>query len=240
MKYTLTILLSCIFIPKLQAQFLDLGEGRFEGKNISQTDLNLLFINYPNLAWLDFDYKDSVLLLPDFKKLEVLAIKSEVLARIVFPDTLASLSLIDFHLPQLSTIDEPNAEVPKLFQLTLYAKLNNLPNFICTAPELRLVDIKNYKDIMWPDCMEARFVNGPFELSSCEILDSKDGNTISKIVSPDNVKDEWLEASDDMSPEELEEFMKYEDIGKSARRIGLLRRASGILLAGVVFLIWAN
>jgi hypothetical protein len=88
--------------------------------------------------------------------------------------------------------------------------------------------------------MEERFVNGPFELSSCEILDAKDGNTISKIVSPDNVDDEWLEASDDMSQEELEEFLKYEDIGKSKLRIGLIRRASGILLAGVVFLIWAR
>jgi hypothetical protein len=27
---------------------------------------------------------------------------------------------------------------------------------------------------------------------------------------------------------------------KSARRIGIIRRASGILLAGVVFLIWAS
>jgi hypothetical protein len=83
--------------------------------------------------------------------------------------------------------------------------------------------------------MEERFVNGHFELSSCEILDRKDGNTISKIVSPDKVEDEWLEASDDMSLEELQKDMK-----KSARRIGIIRRASGFLLAGVVFLIWAS
>jgi hypothetical protein len=86
--------------------------------------------------------------------------------------------------------------------------------------------------------MEERFVNGPFELSSCEILDAKDGNTISKIVSPDNVKDEWLEASDDMSPEELEEFQK--GMQSTGRMITLIRRASGILLAGVVFLIWKS
>jgi hypothetical protein len=100
------------------------------------------------------------------------------------------------------------------------------------------VDIKNYKDIFWPDCMEARFVNGPFELSSCEILDGKDGNTISKIVSTDNVNDEWLEASDDMSPEEFKEFQK--GMQNTGRMITLIRRASGVLLAGVVFLIWAN
>jgi hypothetical protein len=41
-----------------------------------------------------------------------------------------------------------------------------------------------------------------------------------------------------MSPEEFEEDMKK--MKRSARLIGLIRRSSGILLAGVVFLIWAN
>jgi hypothetical protein len=100
------------------------------------------------------------------------------------------------------------------------------------------VDIKNYKDIMWPDCMEDRFVNGPFELSSCEILDAKDGNTISKIVSPDNVNDEWLEASDDMSFEDMEEFQK--EMKKSARRITIFKRSLGFVLAGIFFLIWVG
>jgi hypothetical protein len=81
--------------------------------------------------------------------------------------------------------------------------------------------------------MEERFVNGPFELSSCEILDAKDGNTISKIVSPDKVEGEV-----DLSVEDYVELQK--SMKKSARRIGIIRRTSGFLLAGVVFLIWAS
>jgi hypothetical protein len=238
MKYIFLLLICCLFQVQLQAQFIETDEGKYFGSDISQADLDLLFVTNPNLDWLVFDYKDTSLTLPNFKTLDILAIESEVLQKIVFPDTILELGLIDFNIPSLTSITEPVA--PNLFQITLYASLDSLPNFICTSPELSLVDIKNYKDIMWPDCMEERFVNGPFELSSCEILDAKDGNTISKIVSPDKIEDEWLEASDDMSQEELEEFLKYENFGKSKLRIGLIRRASGILLAGVVFLIWAN
>jgi hypothetical protein len=238
MKYIFLLLICCLFQVQLQAQFIETDEGKYFGSDISQADLDLLFVTNPNLDWLVFDYKDTNLTFPNFKTLDILAIESEVLRKIVFPDTILELGLIDFNIPSLTSITEPVA--PNLFQITLYASLDSLPNFICTSPELSLVDIKNYKDIMWPDCMEERFVNGPFELSSCEILDAKDGNTISKIVSPDKVEDEWLEASDDMSQEELEEFLKYENFGKSKLRIGLIRRASGILLAGVVFLIWAN
>ena len=239
MKFIYLALFATFFLSALgRAQFIQNEKGQYDGTNISQAELDLLFVNDPNLYWLNFDYKDTFLLLPDFKKLDILAIQSELLQTMVFPDTLLELGLIDFNLPSLTTLSEPFA--PNLFQLTLYAALDSLPNFICTSSELRLVDIKNYKDISWPYCMEDRFINGPFELSSCEIFDGKDGNTISKIISPDNDHDEWLEASDDMSPEELEEFLKYEEIGNPLRLIGLLRRASGILLAGVVFLIWAN
>jgi hypothetical protein len=41
-----------------------------------------------------------------------------------------------------------------------------------------------------------------------------------------------------MSPEELEEFQK--GMQSTGRMITLIRRASGILLAGVVFLIWKS
>jgi hypothetical protein len=237
MKFIYLTLFATFFLSALgRAQFIETDEGKYFGSDISQADLDILFANNPNLDWLAFDYKDTTLTLPNFKTLDILAIESEVLQKIVFPDTLFELGLIDFNIPSLTSITEP--VTPNLFQITLYASLDSLPDFICTAPELSLVDIKNYKDIMWPDCMEERFVNGPFELSSCEILDAKDGNTISKIVSPDNVKDEWLEASDDMSPEEFEEDMKK--MKRSARLIGLLRRSSGVLLAGVVFLIWKS
>lgn len=236
MKYIFLLLLCGLFQVQLQAQFIETDEGKYFGSNISQADLDLLFVNNPNLDWLDFDYKDTTLTLPNFKTLDILAIQSEVLQKIVFPDTILELGLIDFNIPSLTSITEPVA--PNLFQITLYASLDSLPNFICTAPELSLVDIKNYKDIIWPDCMEERFVNGPFELSSCEILDAKDGNTISKIVSPDNVNDEWLETSDDLSQEELEELQK--DIKKSARRITIFKRSLGFVLAGIFFLIWVG
>ncbi len=231
MKYIFLLLLCGLFQVQLKAQFIETDEGKYFGSNISQADLDLLFVNNPNLDWLDFDYKDTTLTLPNFKTLDILAIQSEVLQKIVFPDTILELGLIDFNIPSLTSITEPVA--PNLFQITLYASLDSLPNFICTAPELSLVDIKNYKDITWPDCMEERFVNGPFELSSCEILDAKDGNTISKIVSPDKVEGEV-----DLSVEDYVELQK--SMKKSARRIGIIRRASGFLLAGVVFLIWAS
>jgi hypothetical protein len=236
MQYTLLLLICYLFQVQLQAQFIQTEEGEYDGSNISQADLDHLFVNDPNLTWLDFDYKDTALILPNFKKLDVLAIKSEVLQKMVFPDTLLELGLIDFNIPSLTSITEP--VTPNLFQITLYASLDSLPNFICTAPELSLVDIKNYKDIMWPDCMKERFVNGPFELSSCEILDAKDGNTISKIVSPDNAPDEWLESSEDRSEEDVEDLQK--GMQRTGRMITLIRRASGVLLAGVVFLIWAS
>ncbi len=231
MKYIFLLLLCGLFQVQLKAQFIETDEGQYSGTNISQADLDLLFVNNPNLDWLDFDYKDTTLTLPNFKTLDILAIQSEVLQKIVFPDTILELGLIDFNIPSLTSITEPVA--PNLFQITLYASLDSLPNFICTSSELRLVDIKNYKDITWPDCMEDRFINGPFELSSCEIFDGKDGTTISKIVSPDKVEGEV-----DLSVEDYVELQK--SMKKSARRIGIIRRASGFLLAGVVFLIWAS
>ena len=236
MKFIYLALFNTFFLSVIgRAQFIESEEGQYDGTNISQADLDILFVNDPNLSWLNFDYKDTFLLLPNFKKLEILAIQSEVLQTMVFPDTLLELGLIDFNLPSLTNFIEPVA--PNLFQLSLYASLDSLPKFICTAPELTLVDIKNFKVITWPECMEERFVNGPFEISTCEILDGKDGPIVSKIASPDNT-DEWLEGSDDMSPEEFEKEMK--NMQKSARRIGLLRRSSSFLLVGIVFLIWKS
>jgi hypothetical protein len=233
----LKLLLFSLFLSfGVRAQFVQEIEGEYFGKSITQADLDHLFAKDPNLYWLNFDYKDTALVLPNFKKLDILAIKSETLRSLTMPDTLFELGLIDFNIPSLTSITEP--VTPNLFQITLYASLDSLPNFICTALELSLVDIKNYKDIMWPDCMEERFVNGSFELSSCEILDAKDGPTVAKIISPNNAPDEWLESSDDMSPEEFEDFQK--GMQSTGRMITLIRRASGVLLAGVVFLIWAN
>ena len=235
MKYILfLLLLNSIF--RVQAQIIQTEPGQYEGQNTRQTDIDSLFQSNPNITWLDIHYVGNSLVLPAFQKLDIFAIRSESLHELTFKDSLPELELIDLTTPELRIFNE--IPLPNLFQLTIKAQLDSLPNFICTAPELRLVDIKNYKDIMWPDCMEERFVNGPFELSSCEILDAKDGNTISKIVSPDNVNDEWLETSDDLSQEDYVEFQK--SIKKSARRITIFKRSLGFFLAGIFFLIWVG
>lgn len=233
MKSILILTLSFLLNNSLRAQFVQDFEGEYSGNNITQADLDILFVNDPNLYWLNFDYKDTSLIIPDFKKLAILAIQSEELQTIVFPDTLLELGLIDFNLPSLTTLSEP--VVPNLYQLTLYANLSSLPQLICTSEGLTLVDIKNYKDISWPECMEDRFLNGPFELSSCEIFDGKEGPTVSKIVSPDTAPEEWLESSDDMSEEELEDLQK--GMQRTGRMITVIRRATGLAFAGIVFLI---
>ncbi|MDP4798646.1 MAG: hypothetical protein NWR62_00675, partial [Crocinitomicaceae bacterium] len=90
------LLLILFFAFGANAQFIESEEGQYDGSNISQADLDILFANDPNLTWLNFDYKDSSLILPNFQKLDILAIQSEVLQSLVFPDTLLGLGLIDF------------------------------------------------------------------------------------------------------------------------------------------------
>jgi hypothetical protein len=236
MKSILTILLCVLLNNHLQAQFIESEEGQYDGSNISQADLDILFANDPNLTWLNFDYKDSTLILPNFQKLDILAIQSEVLKSLVFPDTLLGLGLIDFELPQLRSINEP--VLPNLFQMSCSASLAKFPAFFCASPSLTLVNIKNYQNINWPDCLEARFIDGPFEISTCEILDGIDGPIVSKIMSPDNASDEWLESSDDMSDEELKDLEK--GMQRTGRMIAVVRRATSLALAGIVFLIFKS
>ena len=233
MRYLFGLLFAIFIYQSSHAQFTQEEKGQYTGQNITQADLDILFVNDPDLYWLDFDYKDTLLSLPDFKNLEILAINSEALQTMTFSDTLLELGLIDFNLPNLTTLSEPVA--PNLFQLRLYANLPNIPMFVCSTEGLTLVHIKNYRDIVWPECMEDRFINGPFELSTCEILNGIDGETISKIVSPDNSTDEWLESSDDMTDEELRDLQK--GMQRTGRMITVVRRASGLALAGILFLI---
>lgn len=236
MKYIFLLLLCSLFQVQLHAQFIESEEGQYDGSNISQADLDILFANDPNLTWLNFDYKDSTLILPNFQKLDILAIQSEVLQSLVFPDTLLGLGLIDFELPQLRSINEP--VLPNLFQMSCSASLAKFPAFFCASPSLTLVNIKNYQNINWPDCLEARFIDGPFEISTCEILDGIDGPIIAKIMSPDNASDEWLESSDDMSDEELKDLEK--GMQRTGRMIAVVRRATSLALAGIVFLIFKS
>ena len=236
MKYIFLLLLCSLFQIELHAQFIESEEGQYDGSNISQADLDILFANDPNLTWLNFDYKDSTLILPNFQKLDILAIQSEVLQSLVFPDTLLGLGLIDFELPHLRSINEP--VLPNLFQMSCSASLAKFPAFFCASPSLTLVNIKNYQNISWPDCLEARFIDGPFEISTCEILDGIDGPIVSKIMSPDNASDEWLESSDDMSEEDFEDIQK--GMQRTGRMIAVVRRATSLALAGIVFLIFKS
>lgn len=236
MKYIFFLLLCSLFQIELQAQFVQSEEGQYDGSNISQADLDILFSNDPNLTWLNFDYKDSTLILPNFQKLNILAIQSEVLQSLVFPDTLLEIGLIDFELPQLRSINEP--VLPNLFQMSCSASLAKFPAFFCASPYLTLVNIKNYQNINWPDCLEERFIDGPFEISTCEILDGLDGPIVSKIMSPDNASDEWLESSDDMSDEELKDLQK--GMQRTGRMIAVVRRASNFVIAGILFLIFKS
>ena len=234
MKIIHLLLLNSFFSTLVaNAQIKFLGEGRCEGTQITQADIDSLFITAPDITWIEIAYLDSTLIFPGFQKLEILSIQSEVLQSMVFPDTLLALGLIDFTTRNLTQLKDPVA--PKLYQCSLRANLSNLPQFLCTSEELTLVDIKNYSVISWPDCLEERFINGDFDLSSCLIYDGIDGEVVSKIVSPDNAPDEWLEDADDMTDEEFKEFQK--EMRKSERRFKLIRIAGRFVLAGTVFFI---
>jgi hypothetical protein len=229
----LKLLLFSLFLSfGVCAQFVQEIEGEYFGKSITQADIDHLFAKDPNLYWLNFDYKDTALVLPNFKKLDILAIKSETLRSLTMPDTLFELGLIDFNIPSLTSITEP--VTPNLFQITLYASLDSLPTFICSSPELKLVDIQNYKNISWSECVEDRFTNGDFEISSLEIQNEIDGEMLSKMVSQD-LTEEILEDDYLMIEEEIKQATQ-----KSLRRIALFRRSLGFVLSGVFFLIWVR
>jgi hypothetical protein len=235
MKYIFGLLLCALFQVQLQAQFIQTEPGQFEGQNIHQTDIDSLFKSNPGITWLEIHYVDSTLQLPALKALSIFSLRSETLRELTLTDSLPKLELIDLITPELRIFNE--IPLPYLVQLSLKAQLDHLPDFICTAPELMFVDIENYTEIRWPDCMEERFENGDFELSRCEVYPAIDSESRSSIATLDG-NEEWNEDADDMSQEEFEEDMKK--MKRSARLIGLLRRSSDFLLAGVVFLIWKS
>jgi hypothetical protein len=235
MKYIFALLLCGLFQIQLQAQFIQTDEGQYSGTNISQADIDSLFQYNPGLTWLEIHYVDSTLQLPALKALSIFSLRSETLRELTLTDSLPKLELIDLITPELQIFNE--IPLPYLVQLSLKAQLDHLPDFICTAPELMFVDIENYTEIRWPDCMEERFENGDFEYSSCDIYPAIGSESRSSIATLDG-NEEWNEDADDMSEEDFEDIQK--EMKKSARRIGIIRRASGFLLAGVVFLIWAS
>jgi hypothetical protein len=151
MKYIFALLLCGLFQVQLQAQFIQTEPGQFEGQNIHQTDIDSLFKSNPGITWLEITYVDSSLQLPALKALSIFSLRSETLRELTLTDSLPKLELIDLITPELRIFNE--IPLPYLVQLSLKAQLDHLPDFICTAPELMFVDIENYTEIRWPDCM---------------------------------------------------------------------------------------
>lgn len=212
----------------LSAQFTENIKGEFFGTNITQADLEQLFTQAPDLYMLDIDFKGQSMVLPNFQKLEILAIRSDSLNHLILPDTLPTLGLIDFDLPLLNSLSEPI--LPELFQLTLLAKLDSLPSFLCNCEELELVDLTNLKDTPVDSCFEQRFHNGDFNYSMCSILNETD--ILKEIYSP-GVDVQY--PSENNSDEEYDDWQK--DLRKAGRRIQIIKKAGGFVLAGVLFLL---
>jgi len=214
------------------AQLIELRQGQYEGQNIHQKEIDSLFIRNPHITLLDIHYVEPILQLPAFDSLGILAIHSETLNKLTFSASISALEIIDIHAQELQIFDE--VPFPQLYQLTLYAQLDSLPTFICSSPELKLVDIQNYKNISRSESVEDRFTNGDFEISSLEIQNEIDGEMLSKMVSQD-LTEEILEDDYPMIEEEIKQATQ-----KSLRRIALFRRSLGFVLSGIFFLIWVR
>ena len=153
--------------------------------SIKKTSTIFFLVNkIPNKSWLslDFEYVDSILVLPNFKNLEILSIESQVLKKLIFVDTLPLLAIIDLNTPSLDSIT--TVAVPELYQLSLKANLKTLPSFICEANNLNHVSIENYTSVSEPQCWEERIEN-QFEYSTLEIYDHYEGELIGmKAIQP--------------------------------------------------------
>lgn len=208
-----------------------LSESYFTGKNIHQKDIDDFFSSKQyterELLNLDFEYVDSILVLPNFKNLEILSIESQVLKTLIFVDSLPILAIIDLNTPSLDSIT--TVAVPELFQLSLKANLKTFPSFICEANKLNHVSIENYTSVSEPQCWEERIQNHQFEYSTLEIYDHYQGELIYESNSAD------FESMEDDYDIELEGYGN-----KLQRRINIARRSAGILFSGLLFLIWKS
>ena len=227
-----TLLVFCCFSLIAFGQFT-LSEGYFTGKNIHQKDIDDFFSSKQNtqqeLLSLDFEYVDSILVLPNFKNLEILSIESQVLKKLIFVDSLPLLAIIDLNTPSLDSIT--TVAVPELFQLSLKANLKTLPSFICEANNLNHVSIENYTSVSEPQCWEERIEN-QFEYSTLEIYDHFEGELIYESNSADF---EFMGADDEDYDIELEGYDK-----KMLRRVTIFRRSIGFFFSGLLFLIWKS
>ncbi len=223
-----SLLIFCFLSLTSFGQFT-LSEGYFTGKNIHQKDIDEFFSGKQNTQQeqlnLDFEYVDSILVLPGFKNLDILAIESQVLRKLIFADSLPLVGVIELNTPSLDSIT--NVAVPELFQLSLKANLKTFPSFICEANNLKHVSIENYSLVSEPQCWEERIQNHQFEYSTLEIYDHYHGELIYESNSAD-----FESMEDDYDIEGYD--------NKLQRRITIARRSFGVLFSGLLFLIWRS
>lgn len=222
------------FTYQVSAQINQTFESEYEGQNISQEDLNILFHQNPNLSLLNIHTNEKSLVLPDFKELIILSITSDSLSQLSLPDTLLQLELIDFQLPKLSSLND--AVLPNLYELIMKASLSSCPNFYCNSLDLTLVSIENYKKTPVDSCFYGRFYNGDFELSDCKVLDGIDGEIVWNFYTPDDEHpDGWSNEKDPLDNMELEDLEKK--LKKTGRKLKVIRYAGRFVFAGIIFLI---
>ena len=230
MNFHALLIFCCLSLTCL-GQFT-LSGAYFDGKNIHQKDMDDFFSSIQNTQQelsLDFEYVDSILVLPNFKNLNFLTIESQVLKKLIFADSLPLVGVIELNTPSLESIS--TVVVPELYSLSLKANLKTFPSFICEANHLNHVTIENYSSISQPDCWEERIEN-QFEYSTLEIYDQFEGELIYESKSPDI---EFMEGDEDYS----DEVEIYNSANKINRRIQLIRRGVGIVLgAGIFFIVW--
>jgi len=236
MKHFLLLLL---FIPftHLSAQIIEESPGWYNGENVHQKDIDSLFKANPKAEELSITYLDSTLILPNFTELDILGISSESLQNLQLPALMPNLGLLDLSTPKLHAISA--VQTPELFELMIHAQLDSFPAFLCTSPELTLVDITNYKSISVPGCLANLFIEDKLEISTLEIYDKKDGNLLIELKNPSYDEQAAELATNDY---EMDDFEEYENFDTSLinRRIFIIRRTLGLAFAGVLLLIVAR
>jgi hypothetical protein len=228
MRHILLLVLGFYFPSFLQAQIIQTEPGHFEGNNVHQKDIDSLFKMTTDVTWLAISYSDSTLVLPAFQKLNILGINAVSLRQLRLSGALPELELLDLNSPYLTKFEEK--PLPQLYQLTLNAQLDSIPNFVCKSPELSLVDISINKVIEIQDCVDQRFADNTFKLSKLELLDQVGGKHIYGMES--HSEEEEVAVDDFFNDGDWE--LTFE---KENRRIKLIQVGLRVALVGVILLI---
>lgn len=152
---------------------------------------------------LIYDCVDSIVI-PSFPKLSVLVIESHELVSLDMTNSaLDSLAILEIEseklvnwkskhaYPELALIDLncsnlitfPIHSLPRIYQLSLSASLDQIPTFLCECSDLELISIENYKDISIDDCFKEKILNGHY--SNLTIREGENGPVILEYLSKD-------------------------------------------------------